>query len=123
LRRFPRSGFGLADALTPAALAICVWVVIASGRVTTGTLPAVVAAASIAADYRLWKNRGTPWHDPLVIVLLLPALGAALWIGVGGIALGVDRGATGRLLLEVGPGLALTGLVTTLISYHGRHLP
>ena len=102
---------------------MCVWVGFASGHVLTGILPAVVAAASVAADYRLWRRRGTPWHDPLVIVLLLPALAAALWIGVGGIALGVDRGAAGRLLLEVGPGLALTGLVTTLISYHGRHRP
>jgi hypothetical protein len=123
LRRFPRSGVGLADVLTPAALAVCVWVVVASERVATGTLPAAVAAAFIAADYRVWRNRGTPWHDPLVLVLLVPALAAALWIGVGGIALGVERGAAGRLLVEVGPGLALTGLVTTLMSYHGRHRP
>jgi hypothetical protein len=123
LTRFPRSGIGLADALTPAALAVCVWVVVASGHVWTGTVPAAVAAAFLALDYRVWRARGTPWHDPLVIVLLLPALAAALWIGVGGIALGVDRGTAGRLLLEVGPGLALTGLVTTLISYHGRHRP
>jgi hypothetical protein len=123
LTRFPRSGVGLADVLTPAALALCAWVVVASGRLWTGILPAAVAAMFVAADYRVWRRRGTPWHDPLVIVLLLPALAAALWLGVGGIALDVDRGAAGRLLLEVGPGLALTGLVTTLISYHGRHRP
>ena len=118
-----RLSIGLPDALTPAALAVCVWVIAASERVTTGVLPAAIAAVFVAADYRLWRTRRMPWHDPLVIVLLLPALAAALWIGVGGIALGVDRGAAGRLLLEVGPGLALTGLVTTLISYHGRHRP
>jgi hypothetical protein len=122
LRR-SRSGVGLADVLTPAALAVCVWVAAASGRLLTGIVPAAVAAAFVAVDYRLWRRRGTPWHDPLVIVLLLPALAAALWIGAGGIALGVDRGAAARLVLEVGPGLALTGLVTTLISYHGRHRP
>jgi hypothetical protein len=121
-RSRPR-GVGLADALTPAAIAVCVWVVVASGRVATGIVPAAAAAVLVAADYRLWRARGTPWHDPLVIVLLLPALAAALWIGIGGLAVGVDRGAAGRLLLEVGPGLALTGLVTTLISYHGRHRP
>jgi hypothetical protein len=104
-------------------VAVCVWVAAASGRLVTGVVPAVVVAASVAVDYRLWRRRGTPWHDPLVIVVLLPALAAALWIGAGGTALGVDRGAAGRLLLEVGPGLALTGLVTTLISYHGRHRP
>jgi hypothetical protein len=102
---------------------VCIWVAVASGQVLTGILPAAVAAVGIAVDYRLWRVRGTPWHDPLVIVVLLPALAAALWIGTGGLVLGVDRGATGRLLLEVGPGLALTGLVTTLISYHGRHRP
>jgi hypothetical protein len=58
-----------------------------------------------------------------VIVLLLPALAAGLWIGVGGILLHVPRGEAGRLLLEVGPGLALTGLVTAVLGYHGRHHP
>jgi hypothetical protein len=123
LTRFRPSAIGLADALTPAAIAVCIWVVVASGQVLTGILPAAVAAMSVAADYRVWRVRGAPWHDPLVIVLLLPALAAGLWIGIGGLVLGVDRGTTGRLLLEVGPGLALTGLVTTLISYHGRHRP
>jgi hypothetical protein len=44
-----------------------------------------------------------------------------VWIGVGGLVLGVDRSDEARLLLEVGPGVTLTGLITTLISYHGRH--
>jgi hypothetical protein len=55
--------------------------------------------------------------------VLLPALACGLWIGIGGIVTGVERGDAGRLLLEVGPGLALTGLVCTLVSYHGRHCP
>jgi hypothetical protein len=69
----------------------------------------------------LWRKRGRPWHDPAVILLLLPALACAVWIGVGGLALDVERSDEARLLLEVGPGIALTGLITTVISYHGRH--
>ena len=81
------------------------------------------AALSIVADDRLWRARGKPWHDPIVIVALLPALACGVWIGIGGLVTGVGRGGAGRLLLEVGPGLALTGLVCTLVSYHGRHRP
>jgi hypothetical protein len=114
---------GLPDVLVPAVVVVAVWVAAASDRVATGVVPAVVAAASTVCGYTLWRRRGTPWHDPAVIVSFLPALAAALWIGVGGLVLGVDRSDAGRLLVEVGPGLALTGLVTTLISYHGRHRP
>ena len=114
---------GLPDVLVPAVVVVAVWVAAASDRVLTGVLPGLVAAASAVAGYALWRRRGTPWHDPLVIVAFLPALAAALWVGVGGLVLGVDRSAAGRLLVEVGPGLALTGLVATLISYHGRHRP
>ena len=95
----------------------------ASGEPWAGIFPAAVAAVAAAGDWLLWRRRSKPWHDPLVIVLLLPALAAGLWIGVGGTLLHVHRGEAGRLLLEVGPGLALTGLVTTVISYHGRHRP
>jgi hypothetical protein len=102
---------------------VCVWIAAASQRVWTGVLPALGAAAFIWADYRLWRRRRKPWHDPLVIVLLLPALACALWIGIGGLVAGVGRSGAGRLLLEVGPGLALTGLVCTVVSYHGRHRP
>jgi hypothetical protein len=42
---------------------------------------------------------------------------------VGGLVTGVERSDEARLLLEVGPGVALTGLLCTLISYHGRHHP
>jgi hypothetical protein len=116
----PRS---LPDALTPAAAAVCVWVAAGSQRAWTGVAPAVAAALFLVADHRLWRARGKPWHDPLVIVLLLPALACGLWIGIGGLVTGVGRSASGRLLLEVGPGLALTGFVCTLVSYHGRHRP
>ncbi len=83
----------------------------------------MVACAFAITDYAVWRRREKPWHDPLVIALLLPALAAAIWIGVGGILLGIDRSDAGRLLVEIGPALALTGLATTLISYHGRHRP
>jgi hypothetical protein len=114
---------GLPDFLTPAAVAVCVWVAAASQRAWTGVVPALGAAAFVLADHRVWRRRGKPWHDPLVIVLLLPALACGLWIGVGGLVAGVGRSGAGRLVLEVGPGLALTGLVCTLVSYHGRHRP
>jgi hypothetical protein len=58
-----------------------------------------------------------------VILLLLPAIFAAGWITVGGLVMGVERTEGGRLAFEVGPGVALVGLLCTLISYHGRHHP
>jgi hypothetical protein len=109
--------------LTPPIAAIGIAAAAASKEVLTGVVPGALAAVFAVADYALWRKRGRPWHDPTVIVLLLPALGCALWIGVGGLVLDVERSDEARLLLEVGPGLALTGLITTLISYHGRHDP
>jgi hypothetical protein len=53
----------------------------------------------------------------------LPAIAAAVWIAVGGLVLGSERTDAARLLGEVGPGVVLTGLLCTLISYHGRHHP
>ena len=113
----------LPDVLTPVTVAVCVWVAAASTCLSAGTAPAVGAALFVAADYSIWRRRGKPWHDPLVITLLLPALACGLWIGIGGEVVGIDRDATARLTLEVGPGLALTGLICTLISYYGRHRP
>jgi len=118
-----RPSVALPDALTPVAVAVCAWVAIASGEAWTGGVPAIVGALFLAGDYVLWQRRGEPWHDPLVIVLVLPALAAGLWIGIGGTLLEVSRGDGGRLALEVGPGLALTGLACTLVSYFGRHRP
>ena len=86
-------------------------------------MPALAAAAFVLGDYLLWRRRGSPWHDPAVIVLALPSLACALWIAVGGIVLDVGRSDAGRIALEVGPGLALTGLVCTLVSYAGRRRP
>ena len=95
----------------------------ASEEVWTGILPAVLILALAAGDYVLWERRNRPWHDWTVILLLLPAILAAVWIAVGGLVTGVERSDEARLLLEVGPGVALTGLLCTLISYHGRHHP
>jgi hypothetical protein len=95
----------------------------ASGEALTGILPAVVVLVLAPLDYVLWERRGRPWHAWTVILLLLPAIFAAVWIAVGGLVTGVERSDEARLLLEVGPGVALTGLLCTLISYHGRHHP
>jgi hypothetical protein len=95
----------------------------ASGEALTGILPALVVLVLAAGDYLLWEGRGRPWHDWRVILLLLPAILAAVWIAVGGLVTEVERSDRARLLLEVGPGVALTGLLCTLISYHGRHHP
>ena len=89
----------------------------------TGILPALVILALAAGDYALWEHRRRPWHDWTVILLLLPAILAAVWIAVGGLVTGVERSDEARLLLEVGPGVALTGPLCTLISYHGHHHP
>lgn len=94
-----------------------------SGEVLTGILPAVLVLVLALLDYVLWERRGRPWHDWTVILLLLPAIFSAVWIAVGGLVTGVERSDEARLLLEVGPGVALTGLLCTLISYHGRHHP
>lgn len=86
-------------------------------------LPGALIAALALVDYVLWERRNRPWHDWLVVLLLLPAIFAAVWIGVGGLLLDVERTDSGRLVYEVGPGIGLTGLLCALISYHGRHHP
>jgi multisubunit Na+/H+ antiporter MnhE subunit len=109
--------------LTVATLAVALWVGVTANEVLAGALPAAVVIAVTGAAYVLWARRGRRWHDGTVIVLLLPALGAALWIATGGLVMEIERSNEERLLTEVGPGLALTGLLCTLISYHGRHHP
>ena len=109
--------------LTAGAAALALWVAIGSGEVTTGILPGAVVLVLAVADYLLWTSRAHPWHDWTVILLLLPPIISAVWIAVGGLVTGVERSDEARLLLEVGPGVALTGLLCTLISYHGRHHP
>jgi hypothetical protein len=121
-RRSAGDGPGLPDALTPATLAVCVWGG-ASAEWLAAVLPAAVAAVFAGGGYALWVRRDRPWHDPVAIVALLPALAASLWLAVGGTVLEDGRGGAGRLLLEVGPGLALTGLLCTMLGYHGKHHP
>jgi len=109
--------------LTVAAIAGALCVAALSGELLTGILPAAVVAALTAVDYVLWERGGRPWHNWSVILLLLPAIFAAVWITVGGLVTGVERTDGERLAVEVGPGVALVGLLCTLISYHGRHHP
>ena len=109
--------------LTAGAVVLALWVAIASREPWTGILPGTIIALLAAADWRLWEIRRRPWHDRAVIMLLLPAIVAGVWIGVGGLVVGVERSDSERLLYEVGPGIGLVGLLCTLISYHGRHHP
>jgi hypothetical protein len=109
--------------LTAAAVLLALWVAVRSGEVWTGTLPAALVAALALIDYVHWERYGRPWHDWTVILLLLPAILASVWIGVGGLLLDVARSNDGRLVYEVGPAIGLVGLLCTLISYHGRHQP
>ena len=109
--------------LTLAAVVGALCVVALSGETLTGVLPAAVVAGLAVADYVLWERRARPWHDWGVILLLLPAIFASVWIAVGGLLLDTERTDGARLAYEVGPGVALVGLLCTLISYHGRHHP
>ena len=123
-RRGPRRGARAAPRyLTIGAVALALWVAAASGELLTGILPARPGARPRGGRLRPLGARKRPWHDWTVILLLLPAILAAVWIAVGGLVTGVERSDEARLLLEVGPGVALTGLLCTLISYHGRHHP
>jgi hypothetical protein len=109
--------------LTAAAIVLALWVAVRSDEIWTGMFPGSLIAALALLDYWLWERRNRPWHDWTVILLLLPAIFAAVWIGVGGLLLDVSREDSGRLLYEVGPGIGLVGLLCSLISYHGRHHP
>jgi hypothetical protein len=109
--------------LTAAAVVLALWVAIASREPWTGIVPGALIAVLALADWLLWEVRSRPWHDWAVILLLLPAVFAGVWIGVGGLIIGVERTDSERLLYEVGPGIGIVGLLCTLISYHGRHHP
>jgi hypothetical protein len=109
--------------LTAAAVVLALWVAIASREPWTGIVPGALIAVLALADWLLWEIRSRPWHDWAVILLLLPAVFAGVWIGVGGLIIGVERTDSERLLYEVGPGIGIVGLLCTLISYHGRHHP
>ena len=112
--------------LLPPTVALAMWATgfgIGAGNVWAEIVPGAVVAAFALAAYALWERRGQPWHDPLVIVLLLPALAASVWLTVGGLVLDVARTTAGRLFIEVGPGVGLTGLVCTVIAFYGHHHP
>ena len=109
--------------LTAGAVVLALWVALRSDEPWTGVLPAIGVVVLASADYVLWERRSRPWHDWTVILPLLPAIFAAVWIGVGGLLMDVERSDSGRLVYEVGPGIGLVGLLCTLIAYHGRHHP
>jgi purine-cytosine permease-like protein len=109
--------------LTAGAVVLALWVALRSGEVRTGTLPAALVVLLAIASYVHWERHGRPWHDWAVILTLLPAILASVWIGVGGLLLDVARTDDQRLVYEVGPGIGLVGLLCTLIAYHGRHHP
>lgn len=92
-------------------------------RAVLGPIPAALVWVCVLADWRVWIRRGKPWHDWLVIVLLLPAIGAAVWITVGATLLELPLTRPELLGTSIGPGIALVGLLTTMISFHGRHHP
>lgn len=109
--------------LSLAAAGVALYAIAASDEPWTGAIPAFVALASAAGAYLLWRRRGRRWHDPAVILACLPGIAAGVWVTVGGLVTGVERTDGERLLLEVVPGVALVGLLCTLVSYYGRHHP
>jgi hypothetical protein len=117
---------------TPPILAAALWVAIAPylfGEATTlerailGPVPGAVVLLFATLDYALWRRSGRPWHDWRVIMLLLPAIAAGAWVTVGGLVLDAALSHAQLLITGVGPGIVLIGLLTTTISYHGRHHP
>ncbi len=92
-------------------------------RAALGPLPSGIVVACALLDWRVWLRRGKPWHDWAVILLLLPAIGAAVWVVVGATLLELSLSRPELLGISLGPGIALLGLLTTTISFHGRHHP
>lgn len=92
-------------------------------RAVLGPVPAIVVLASAITDWRLWVRRGKPWHDWQVILLLLPAIAAGVWVAVGALVLALPASRPDVLASGVGPGLALVGTLVATISFHGRHHP
>ena len=92
-------------------------------KAAIGPIPAGVVLATALLDWRLWLRRGKPWHDWTVIVLLLPAIGAAVWVNVGATLLELELTRPELMGVSIAPGITLIGLLTTTISFHGRHHP
>jgi hypothetical protein len=131
-RRHPAGTSVLPSFTTPAILVAAVWVGVAPyvlgeasrlERVVLGPVPGGIALAFAGLDYVLWRRRARPWHDWAVILLLLPAIAAGVWVAVGALVLDAELTRAELLAAAVGPGVALVGLLTTTISYHGRHHP
>jgi hypothetical protein len=126
-------GRSVLPSFTTAAIAlVAAWVSVAGyvwteagqvDRALTGPLPGAVALGFALGDYVLWRSRGRPWHDWPVILLLLPAIAAGVWTAIGALVLEAAFSREELLGIAVGPGIALVGLLTTTISYHGRHHP
>ena len=115
----PTLGVAAWAALAPFALTDASW----GDVVACFTVPGAVVAGFALADWAVWRRRRRPWHDWTVIVLLLPAIAAAVWLTLGGIVEDLALTRAELLGLEVGPGMALVGLLATTVSYHGRHHP
>lgn len=113
----------LPTALTPGAVAVALYVAVRPGEAAGARAAGALAALSVAAGHAVWLSRGGRMHDGRAILALLPAVPAAVWVTVGGLALSYAETASRRLVLEVGPGLVLAGLTATILGYHGRHDP
>jgi hypothetical protein len=92
-------------------------------QIVLGPVPGAVVVSFTLADYVVWRRRDRPWHDWLVILLLLPAVFAGVWIALGALLLDAPYDRDELLGIAAGPGVALVGLLCTTISYHGRHHP
>lgn len=93
------------------------------GVVAAFAAPAGVAATFAASAWIVWRRRRRPWHDWDVIGLVQPAIAAAVWLTIGGLVLDLGLSRDELLALEVGPGMALVGLLTAAVSFYGRHHP
>ncbi|HZT17243.1 MAG TPA: hypothetical protein VFA19_15000 [Gaiellaceae bacterium] len=113
----------LPTALTPPAVAVGLLAAVLPGEAAGTRAAGAVAALCLAAGYSVWRVRGRRMHDDRAILVLLPAVPAAVWLAVGGLALDRAETPAHRLALEVGPGLALAGLTAAILGYHGRHDP
>jgi hypothetical protein len=118
--------------LLPPTLAVAGWAAAAPFALTDAspadvlaafTVPGAIAAGFALGAWAVWRSRRRPWHDWTVILLVQPAIAAAVWLAIGGLVLDLELTREELLGLEVGPGIALVGLLTTAVSFYGRHHP